>query len=116
MKDQFCIHDVQCGGTHEKWTATPPKNTSNGDYDPTTYHHTYNSIISYDCGLGKRFNEAGTFIRNVEYICDKRASGTNDVEVNKIHVNIQRSPNNCPRQIALSSFFFFRDTGTTTQL
>ena len=83
VKDQFCVHDVQCGDTHEKWTATRIKNTSHSDYNPTTYHHTYNSIISYECGLGKRFNDAGTFIRNVEYICDKRASGTQDVEVKK---------------------------------
>ena len=69
--------------------ATRIQNTSNSDYNPTSYHHTYNSIISYDCGLGKRFDKEGTFIRNVEYICDKRASGIHDIEVSHI-----RSPAN----------------------
>ena len=78
---QLCVNDIQCGDTYEKWTATKIESTSNSDYDPTSYHHTYNSIISYDCGLGKRFNEGGTYIPNVDYICDKRASGATDVEV-----------------------------------
>ena len=113
MKDQFCVHDVQCGDTHEKWTATRLKNTSNSDYNPTTYHHTYNSIISYDCGLGKRFDKAGTFIRNVEYICDKRASGIHDIEVSRI-----RSLTNQTLTLweCNDNGFIFRDTGMITLL
>lgn len=83
---QFCLYDVKCGDTHEKWTATRIQNTSNSDYDPVSYHHTYNAIISYDCGLGKRFNEGGNYIRNVDYICDKRASGAKEVEVKNIFI------------------------------
>ena len=80
VNGHLCLYDVKCGDTHEKWTATRIQNTSNSDYDPASYHHTYNAIISYDCGLGKRFNEGGNYIRNVDYICDKRASGAKDVE------------------------------------
>ena len=99
------MHDVQCGDTNEKWTATRILNTSNSDYDPSSYHHTYNAIISYDCGLGKRFKDGNNSIQHLDYICDKNPSAA-EVKFHLLYYYID-----CDKIRE-----YFRDTGAIIRL
>ena len=57
---QLCLYDVKCGSNESRASVEVIKDSENSDYRPESFNHTARSNVTYECGLGRRFQDAAS--------------------------------------------------------